>query len=72
MRKKIKKPMTDRAIELSVRKLEDLSKNAFGEMDEGMAIKILEQSIMNCWQGLFPLKEGQQTRNNVYDEWRNA
>lgn len=63
MRKKIKKPMTDRAIELAIKKLEALSKTSSGEsgeMDEEMAMQILEQSIMNCWQGLFPLKEGKQ------------
>ncbi len=63
MRKEIKKPMTDRAIELAIKKLEALSKISSGEsveIDEEMAIKILEQSIMNCWLGLFPLKEGNQ------------
>ncbi len=60
MRKGIRKPMTDRAIELSIRKLEKLSTTVSGGMDKEVAIKILEQSIMYCWQGLFPIKEGQQ------------
>ena len=52
MRKKLKKPMTDRAIELAIKKLNELSGG-----DNDIAIKIIEQSVMNSWQGLFPLKE---------------
>lgn len=74
MRKEIKKPMTDRAIELAIKKLESLCKTSSGEseqIDEEMAIKILEQSIMNCWQGLFPLKEGKQGagRKNSFNQF---
>ena len=58
MRKQIKKPMTDRAIELAIKKLEELSAVPFSDsMDNDMAIRILNQSVMNGWQGLFPLKE---------------
>lgn len=58
MRKQIKKPMTDRAIELAIKKLEELSALPFSEgMDNDLAIQILNQSVMNSWQGLFPLKE---------------
>lgn len=57
MRKKIKKPMTPRAINLAMNKLEKLATNDIMEVfDTDMAIKILEQSIFNSWQGLFPLK----------------
>lgn len=73
MRKQIKKPMTDRAIELAMKKLQELAthKHSFS-MDNDLAIKILEQSIMSCWQGLFPLKERQNNNNNKndFDEWR--
>ena len=51
MRKKIKKPMTDKAIELAIKKINELSNG-----DNDKAIAILNQSIMNSWQGLFPLK----------------
>lgn len=51
MRKDIKKPMTDRAIELAVKKLDKLSG---GNTDA--AIEIINQSIMGGWQGLYPLK----------------
>ena len=50
MRKSIKKPMTDRAITLLLNKLKKLSDS------EDVQIKMLEESIINCWQGVFPLK----------------
>lgn len=50
MRKKIKSPMTDKAVDMLVRKL---SKMAY---DESEQIEILEQSIMNGWKSIYPLK----------------
>ncbi len=48
----------DRAIELAIKKLEELSALPFSDsMDNDLAIQILNQSVMNSWQGLFPLKE---------------
>ena len=52
MRKQLKKPMTDKAKELLKSKLEKLA-----PADEQTQIEILEQSIMNNWQGVFPLKD---------------
>ncbi|MDE6916587.1 MAG: helix-turn-helix domain-containing protein [Lachnospiraceae bacterium] len=58
MRKQIKKPMTEKAVELAIKKLEELSKLPFSDsMDNDLAIQILNQSVMNSWQGLFPLRE---------------
>lgn len=58
MRKKIKKPMTERAVELAIKKLEELSALPFSDsMDNDLAIQIINQSVLNSWQGLFPLKE---------------
>ena len=51
MRKQIKAPMTDRAVELAIKKLSDMSKG-----DNDVAIAILEQSVLNSWKGLFELK----------------
>jgi hypothetical protein len=51
MRKTIKKPLTDRALKIILNKLTSLSS------DTNIQIKILEQSIMNSWQSVFPLKE---------------
>lgn len=71
MRKKIKKPLaTDRAISLAMSNLEKLSKG-----DNDVAIQILEQSIMNSWQGLFPLKQEvkkQSETSDYIDRWRDA
>ena len=63
MRKKIKAPMTDRAIELAIKKLDELSNG-----DNDIAIKIIEQSIMNGWKGFFELKQDSKTRqDNFFD-----
>lgn len=65
MRNMIKKPMTNRALELMLKKLNDMSE------DESVKKRILEQSIMNNWQGIFPLKEEQklskQSEENSWD-----
>jgi hypothetical protein len=51
MRTKIKKPITDYAIKLLMIKLNKLTSN------EKEQIQILNQSIFNSWQGVFPIKE---------------
>lgn len=51
MRKTIKKPLTQRAMELLFDKLDKLA------TDDNTKIEILNQSIMNNWQGVFELKE---------------
>ena len=50
-RKKIKKPMTDHAIKLMIAKLNKLTT----DIDE--QVEILNQSILNGWQGIYPLKQ---------------
>lgn len=58
MRKQIKKPMTERAIQLAISKLKEMAKLPFSDsIDSDTAIEILNQSTMNSWQGLFPLKD---------------
>lgn len=52
MRVKIKKPMTDHAAQLVLNKLQKLAPNNYSLQNA-----ILEQSTMNSWQGVFPLKE---------------
>lgn len=69
MRKKIKKPIcTDKALHRAMNTLEKLSGG-----DNDLAVKILNQSVDHCWQGLFELKEDnsnkQQGKKNVFDEW---
>jgi len=56
MRKKNKKNMTDKALELMLEKLDRLADN---EVDKKL---ILNQSIENCWQGIFPLKDNLNQR----------
>lgn len=50
-RKKIKKPMTDHAVKLMLSKLNKFS----SDTDE--QVEILNQSILNGWQGIYPLKQ---------------
>ena len=58
MRKSIKKPLTRRGLELMIKKLYKLTTN----IDE--QIEILNNSIMNCWQSVYPLKKNTETKNN--------
>lgn len=51
MRKSIKKPLTLNAFRLILKKL-----SSYSEI-ESVQIEILENSIMNSWQGIFPLKD---------------
>ena len=62
MRKKIKAPLTDRAVDLMLTNLAIMSK------DPAEQIQILNQSIMNSWKGLFPLKQEQKTKNKAAEE----
>lgn len=50
MRKSIKAPMTDKAINLMLNKLDKLAAS------DNKKIEILNQSIMNSWKGIFPIK----------------
>lgn len=51
MRKAIKKPLTTKGLELMLNKLNKLTQV---ELEQ---ITILNNSIMNNWQGIFPLKD---------------
>lgn len=51
-RKAMKKPLTDKARELTIKELEKLAPG-----DEAMQIAIINQSIQRGWQGVFELKE---------------
>ena len=50
MRKSIKKPATDKAIEMIIIKLEKVN-------NEEQAIKMLERSIINNWQDVYEIQE---------------
>ncbi len=62
MRKELKKPMTERAVQLAMTKLEHLSGG-----DNDTAIKILEQSIERSWAGLFELKGNNEKKQAAID-----
>ena len=51
-RQKIKAPLTERALDLALKKLEEMAPGNTAEK-----IKIINQSILNGWKGLFPLKD---------------
>lgn len=67
MRKKIKKPLTLKALQLVMVRLSELS---ILEEDQ---IKILENSIVGGWQSVYPLKEnsGQKSQGQKKDEELN-
>ena len=52
MRKSIKKPITTHGLELVISKLRKLSGGHISVAEE-----IINQSIMNGWQGVFALKD---------------
>lgn len=51
-RRDIKAPMTDHAIDLMLKKLEDMAPG-----NNSAKVAILNQSIMNGWKGIFPLND---------------
>ena len=66
MRKLIKAPLTDSALDKALKKL-----NTLEDTDAGK-IAVLEQSTMNSWRGLFPLKGKQSpkpVRSEIKPEW---
>jgi predicted phage replisome organizer len=66
-RKSIKKPMTDRAVELLINKLNGMTSYIPEQ------IEIINQSIVNGWQGVFPLKNDQaQTVRQTYHKQTKA
>ena len=65
MRKAISKPLTTRGLELMIERLYKLSQN----VDE--QIQILNNSIMNNWLGIFPLKKDYKTGNKgSFDDFK--
>ena len=64
MRKAIKKPLTTRGLQLMIKKLYSLTTN----VDE--QIEILNNSIMNNWQGIFPLKNNATKNKGRFDDFK--
>lgn len=61
MRTMIKKPMTERAIKMLVNKVLKMSDN------DTTRIAIIDQSIMNNWLDIYPLKNNYQKQENNSD-----
>ena len=57
-RQNIKKALTTKTLTLTLKKLSMMEKS------EELRIEILNESIMNSWQGIFPLKTNNQVQNN--------
>lgn len=74
MRKSIKKPMTNKARTLLLNQLDKLAGD-----DTALKVELLEQSILNSWQGVYPLKKQSASAGNkgvsnerldeLLDEW---
>lgn len=64
MRKAIKKPLTTRGLQLMIKKLYGITTN----VDE--QIEILNNSIMNNWQGIFPLKNNATKNKGGFDDFK--
>jgi hypothetical protein len=64
-RKGIKNPMTEHAVKLMVAKLYKMTS------DVNEQIEILNQSIVNGWKGIFPLKKesGQPVKKGPVPKW---
>jgi hypothetical protein len=60
MRQLKKSPMTDRALRSLIKRVNELAPNSIDRQ-----IKVLEQSILNNWQGVFPLKDENGVKNNA-------
>jgi hypothetical protein len=65
MRRSIRKPMTDRAKQLLTTKLKN-------EFPPEQWKSVLEQSIVKCWQDVYPLKEREQQRLGVEQHRENV
>lgn len=61
-RKAVKYPLTQKGIDISLKKLKELSKGS-----NDMAIKILEQSIVKNWKDLYPISETKEQKTNEYN-----
>lgn len=66
MRKTIKKPLTEYAQKLAIKTLIALRQQGHSPED------VLNQSILNCWQGLFPVKPVPTAQKSFIDQQRES
>ena len=67
MRKSMRKPLTERATALTLKKLDELSGG-----DEKKKIAILNQSVMNGWQSVYALHTDKRKNSNTDDIYNDA
>lgn len=60
MRKMIKSPMTDRALTMLIKKVNELEPTDIDRQKQ-----LLETAIMNNWKSVYPLKEDKPKKNNI-------
>jgi DNA replication protein DnaD len=66
MRKKLKKPMTDHALELMLKKLNKFSS------DDAIKIEIINQSILGGWTDIYELKQQKLPfTNSNWKDWKD-
>lgn len=68
-RKSKKSTLTNRAIELSFKKLDELTQNTIDNLKDEHKIKIVQQSIERGWIGFFALAIGKSCSNNQNTNW---
>ena len=66
MRKMIKSPMTDRALQMLINKVNEMEPY---NVERQRAL--LEQAILNNWKSVYPLKEQQATKT-IYQKQTKA
>lgn len=62
MRKFIKAPLTDKGLKMAINEAYKL-----GHGDADLMKKLVDQSTMNSWKGIFPLKQDDQERGSTPD-----
>lgn len=75
MRKTIKKPLTEKAKQMVCNKLKKMAEPYIDQ--ERYMIESLEQSTVNCYQGVFPVKDFEDNKpkiimmpENAFPEWK--
>lgn len=81
MRRQIKSPLTERAVELEIERLRELTGIPFSDsIDSDLAVRILNQAVTRNWRGLYPLSgkrnyaggKGGENTGTDNQNWRSA
>ena len=62
MRKMIKSPMTDRALQMLIKRVNQLEPNSIDNQKQ-----MLENAITGNWKSVYPLKDGKAAKNNSFN-----